>query len=331
MKITILFALLSAVASQVYHGQPLGNYSMNFLVRVEAKFPPNMWRRRGLLQQGGGTIVSDRMILTAAHVVADATYFQNLPAVVEVDAGTKRLDRVPQSGAQVQWVKNERVHILPRWRNLVTGQIDPRYDVALIFLVKPLTMGRMVKKAILGPPPINPDFGDACHVMGWGLTTKMVYDQRHGPHLQVKNSSIQAMIGTVRKLHPIQCETPAYLVGYFHRTHHFCYGCTRRDLMRQAPGKGDSGGPVVCMHNNRQYVVAVHSLGCNDVNGACRPETPSAGVKIDQGLKEWMQGMNLWQWQEDQKVQPRCRLTWNRAEVDGGLPGDYMVETCKQL
>jgi len=337
MKITILFALLSAVASQVYRGQPLDDLSMNFLVRVNARYRVP----RGILpSSGGGIIVSDRMILTAAHVVADTTNFLNLPVEVDVVAGVKLLGRTPESGVQVQMVKNNRVHVHQNfWQNFLYGQVDWRYDVALIFLLKPLTMGAMVQVATLRQPPIN-NYGHACQVMGWGRTSKFVRNAWGGRTELVDTHPIQAMIGWVKILDPFQCQFSGSDLGrHFQWTHHLCYGCERRQNveMCQAPGSGDSGGPLVCRDGNNIYVVAVHTMGCNQDDIACRPETPSAGLKINQEMEEWINMMKDWQRTEDQNEQPEYQLLWandrTHAPVrgSGGLPGNYRFEIARQL
>ena len=283
IKLIILCALLSAVACQVYRGLPIDDHAMNFLVRVQAKYLEEGGHVN--VSVGGGIIVSPRMILTAATNVVIIENFSKLPFEVEVVAGTKLLGGTPVSGTQTHTVFNERVHLFPRSRNFVTSSFDQRYNVALIVLAKPLRLGPMVQVANMGQPPISNQH--QCWVMGWGETSRLVH--QNGQMVdQIEPLPRRAMIGRVRMLDPTRCETTGnnYFATIFHRSHHECYGCAQGDHCQQ-PGDGDSGGPVVCRHHGREYVVAVHSFSCK-LPGVevCTPGNPSAGVRIGRGMRE---------------------------------------------
>jgi len=324
LKIAVLLGLLSAVTSQVYRGQPLDDHAMNFLVKVYARFPH---QQQGFTKQqaGGGFIVSQTMILTAAHNVVVLKNLK-LPLIeVEVVAGTKNLAETPLSGMQTHAVLAERVHVYPRFINFATGNYDNRYDVALIVLLRPLRLGPMVRVANMGQPPMG--LGHSCQVMGWGVTSKIAPDQNGVLREFVFDSSLKAMIGTVKKLHQSQCDN--FFGHMFYRTHHMCYGCMQGDMC-QAPGKGDSGGPLVCSHQGRFYVVAVHTMGCNNHAQTCRPESPSAGVAINRAILQWINFVSEFQMEEDRQKQPRYNLHTTTGGGDGSLEGNYVNEICTQ-
>jgi len=321
-----LFALLSAASCQVYRGESINDRAMNFLVRVTARYQggqPNSY-------VGGGTIVSPRMVLTAAHVVMRNENFQRLPHEVEVVAGTKCLGDTPKSGVQVQTVFNDRVHVFPRYRNLENFQFDQRFDVALIVLVKPLRLGPMVQVANMGQPPMNNQH--QCWVMGWGATSKLVPGQNGHLVDQIEESPRVAKIGRVRMLDPTRCETTA-IGNYFTRTHHACYGCNPGDYPCPQPGLGDSGGPVVCERDGVEHVVAVHSAGCDVRGRMCNPDMPSAGVRITRGLREWMKFVGEWQEEQDGIRKPRYTCTLHTGVMGNrgfNLDSNYVNEVCRQ-
>ena len=321
MFVFILFALLSTATCQVYRGLPIDDHAMNFLVRVNAKF-----RGPGggvSVSDGGGVIVSPKMILTAAHLTIKD---QNPPFEVEVIAGTKNLTDTPVWGAQTHTVLNDRVHMFPRYRNPATMGFDERYDVALVVLAKPLNLGPMVKVAKMAQPPVSDQH--QCWVMGWGHTSRMALGRNRQPVDRIDRSPRKAMIGKVRKLDDAECETAGgRFAGRYQRSHHMCFGCLPGELCAQ-PGKGDGGGPVVCEHEGVQYVVAVHAETCKPSEATCGPDNPSAGVRVTRALQEWMKFVAEWQEGEDRHEPPR--YDWHTTGGRPGLRGNYRNEFCKQ-
>ena len=319
-----LIALLSTATCQVYRGDHINENAMNFLVRITARFMKQDGEIQGF--EGGGFIVSPRMIVTAAHVVSISDDLRRLPFEVDVVAGTKLLGNTPVSGVQTQTVLTERVHYFPRYRNLFTMSYESRYDVALIVLVKPLRPGPLVSMANMGQPPLSNQH--RCWVMGWGVTSVPVRGRNGLITEKIVNHPEHARIGKVRVLGPTRCENLLF-AAVFRRSHHLCYGCMPGEHCPQ-PGKGDSGTPVVCEHEGAQYVVAVHSAGCNEESRICRPDRPSIGVAVTEGLREWMNFVGEWQAEEDRHKPPRYDCHTTVTENHGGFEGKYRNEVCKQ-
>ena len=312
LTIAILLGLLSAATSQVHRGRFLEDHEMNFLVKVTAYFEDE---GQYYVKDGAGFIVSQKMILTAAHVFVDLTDWEITPLQVEVVAGSKHLDEAPDSGMQTHLVLPERVHVYPGYRNFVTLRTNDRYDVALIALAAPLKLGPMVAVAPLRQPSMVD--GQDCRVMGWGESEVLVGDLFGNFREEAVDETKRAMIGKVKMLDPDACEAAN---EFFHRTHQVCYGCLEGEVCQSA-GKGDSGGPVACSHENEWHVVAVHTMSCFDPDEEeCTPETPRTGVSIKNAIEQWINFITEQQTDEDRQKQPsyQTKIETTGKEEEGG-------------
>lgn len=111
-----------------------------------------------------GSIVAADLILTAAHCVVDTTSPQ-----VRVAAGSVYLN---DPAMQKRTVKEMRVH---PWYSPTTD----RYDIAVIILATPLTLGPRVQPIKLADKTAQATLIDAqspSTVMGWGATSDLLGD-----------------------------------------------------------------------------------------------------------------------------------------------------------
>uniref|UniRef100_A0A8D0LA26 Complement C1s n=1 Tax=Sphenodon punctatus TaxID=8508 RepID=A0A8D0LA26_SPHPU len=113
---------------------------------------------------GGGALISDRWVLTAAHVVEERH-----PSMY---AGVSNLDSLQTATA----LQEDQVFIHPNWPELESSQIRTDFDndIALVRLSKPVKMGPLISPlclpgASLGYEPRERALG---YIAGWGRTEK---------------------------------------------------------------------------------------------------------------------------------------------------------------
>ena len=104
----------------------------------------------------GGTIIADRIVITAAHCVHDAT---------EVIAFLGDHDSVAQDRRE-RMVKSSTFYVHPNYRRLSSGAVQ--FDIALIMFNEKLTDGKLADRACL-PSSTNINLDRAkCWTAGWG-------------------------------------------------------------------------------------------------------------------------------------------------------------------
>lgn len=191
-------------------------------------------RRAGEDHICGGAVISDTVILTAAHCVSLSGSAQPVAAVdVTVRAGsTWRLDSIPQTVS--------RVIVHDGW--LGVTEPDGRemgIDAAMLILAKPLANARPIPIRIA---PVTAPLG-AGVVAGWGL-----YGE--GPQL-----ASRLLGGEVAIIPAAECRklVPGTRVGSV-SDHNVC---TRSDMVVQCAG--DSGGPLVVGSTAQPQLVGIAS------------------------------------------------------------------------
>ncbi|KAH8325317.1 hypothetical protein KR067_009191, partial [Drosophila pandora] len=185
----------------------------------------------------GGSIISKRAILTAAHCVYELN--QKIKAWrLSVVAGTpKRLVMI--NTTQIVRVKRIRVH--PRFKKRTL-----RNDLAILIMEEELSMGDSTDTiSIANKKPVA---GLNCTVIGWGTLLELgpLPDEVVNGDMQIQPKSFCEKIEGFRA-HGMMCaSSPAnYEVD----------SC-----------QGDSGGPLIC--DERVYGIVSFGFGCGGPNNA---------------------------------------------------------------
>ncbi|KAJ7317933.1 hypothetical protein JRQ81_004095 [Phrynocephalus forsythii] len=189
--------------------------------------------------RGGGALISDRWILTAAHVLDDNTN----PTVY---AGL--LLAGPNARRKTKPLVVEKSIIHPNWIKDVT---EPRTnfdnDIALLKLKERVTMGPNISSICLPgrSSEYDPQMGTLGYIAGWGRT-------------EVKDSTSRLMAARVPVQSMDMCrnqkpDPPSDSLSYVFTENMICAGGGGKDSCQ-----GDSGGPYAIQdpHNDTRYYVA---------------------------------------------------------------------------
>ena len=281
----VIFAIILKTKPQVLKGTAVRSKDLKFLVCLIPvySYTNNNGELRLYYKKGAGTIVHLNWIITAAHLVTnfnkDGTPYTFETAQVVV--GTKNISDANRLNKNIY-----RVHAHPEY--------DIRYrllnDVALLNLAEPLVRSETLEPARLLTSKMNFEYGANCVVAGWG-TDEIIKNAETEEYENGPNEPNHAKQGKVELLNPRKCQ----FYFEFNAEKQFCYGCTQGSCSQTAPG--DSGGPVVCAFQRKkhhdpmkyQYVFAVHSFGCSDLEHKCTSNGPSVGTNIaTKEIEEWM-------------------------------------------
>ncbi|XP_063072519.1 elastase-1-like [Engraulis encrasicolus] len=212
--------------------------------------PEHAWPAQVSLQVGrrgryghicGGTLISRRWVMTAAHCV-------DSPATWQVVLGEHNLYK--REGTE-QTIAVSRAIVHPRWD---TDDLAAGYDIAVLRLSKPARLNSYVQLAKLPRSGKILKHNHPCFVTGWGRTRtggdgSSVLKQAYLPVVGYRTCSKNAWWGRVAKKTMV------------------CAGGNGRDSSCQ----GDSGGPLHCSQGGRYYVHGVVSFGGNVCNKRRQP------------------------------------------------------------
>ncbi|XP_063710167.1 serine protease gd-like [Culicoides brevitarsis] len=229
----------------IYNGSPTTRGEFPWLVVIYVK------KTRGLEFQCGGTLISDQVILTAAHCIhltSDDILSKN---EIVLHVGRFDID---------DWTEGE--YILPKVKNIFVHPDYKRYsqtsfdaDIAVIVLRQSITFTQFIRPVCLwhGKSPTASQSGI---VVGWGRDETGVPTSKPN----------QIEMPVVSNATCLESE-PTYQYLTSNRT--FCAG--RRD--GSGPCNGDSGGGFLMKNNGKWYLRGIVSTSLYD------KETKSCDVR----------------------------------------------------
>ncbi|KAM4704391.1 complement C1s subcomponent [Rhinophrynus dorsalis] len=185
-------------------------------------------------QLGSGALISDRWVLTAAHVVQENPYPQMFGGII----------RRPKKLQQNLHAKKIIIH--PKYRNEDDNNFDN--DIALIQLTHKVKLGPCISPICLPRTGLSPNINDIAFVAGWGQTEK----EDEANFLMFTKVPLSSMD---------QCDKAAGKEGKITKNM-LCAGGTGSDSC-----KGDSGGPLMFLDTqglNSLYAGGIVSWGPAD-------------------------------------------------------------------
>ncbi|GAB1608137.1 vitamin K-dependent protein C-like [Argonauta hians] len=218
---TIVLAYTNAVEEQIVAGLPAGHCELPSIVHM-------LFDTHDATYACGGTLISNRLILTAAHCFAEGTR-QIRVRVGNIDVENPAVMTVHADG----WT----VH--PQYTS------DPmRNDIALVHLEFPLTLTDCIQTAPL-PLPGKVYDNKRCIAAGWGAVKAGMPGPKtlHKVSMPVINHEV-----CKKKMSYASLEKQ-----------HICGG----DFVRGGASTcmGDSGGPLYCPDNGKMVVAGITSFG----------------------------------------------------------------------
>uniref|UniRef100_A0A8C5PPF0 Complement C1s n=1 Tax=Leptobrachium leishanense TaxID=445787 RepID=A0A8C5PPF0_9ANUR len=186
--------------------------------------------------RGAGALISERWVMTAAHVVQESDQPEMFGGLINLPTRT-----------DANLLKAKKVIIHPKW---VIEPLDKRVnfdnDIALIQLCSKVQLGPNISPVCLSSGT-SPGFDDSGYIAGWGRTEK-----RHvSGHLMFTAIPLQKME---------KCQEIVTEKKYTFSSNMLCAG----DGAGNDSCEGDSGGPLTFLdHNNNEkmYVAGIVSWG----------------------------------------------------------------------
>uniref|UniRef100_A0A8C3Q5W1 Acrosin n=1 Tax=Geospiza parvula TaxID=87175 RepID=A0A8C3Q5W1_GEOPR len=203
----------------------------------------------------GGSLISTRWVLTAAHCFAES---RNISAMRLLIGAIQLTEPGPE--AEVRLIKRLLIH-------KEYGPADQSNDIALLELNKPVQCNSHIQLVCVPNATVNVAQLDTCYVAGWGATTARCDDILQEAKVHLINVQI--------------CNGSEWYQGDVH-SHNLCAGYPEGGI---DTCQGDSGGPLMCKDNDADFfwVVGVTSWG----RGCARAKRPGIYTSV-QHFYDWI-------------------------------------------
>uniref|UniRef100_A0A8C3WNK5 tryptase n=1 Tax=Catagonus wagneri TaxID=51154 RepID=A0A8C3WNK5_9CETA len=247
-----------AEASSVCGRQRMLNRMVGGQDAMEGEWPWQVSIQRNGSHLCGGSLVTERWVLTAAHCFLNTS----ATSLYRVLLGARQLER---PGPHAVYAQVKRVERNPMYRGMASSA-----DVALVELAAPVTFTAYVLPVCVPDPSVVFEPGSHCWVTGWGSPS----EQERLPNPRILQKLAVPIIdtptcnmlyrtdGEESGLQPKAIKDDMLCAGFAEGKKDAC--------------KGDSGGPLVCLVGQSWLQAGVTSWG----EGCARRNRPGVYIRV---------------------------------------------------
>ncbi|XP_055991088.1 serine protease 27 [Sorex fumeus] len=258
---------------------------------LEGEWPWQVSVQRNGSHVCGGSLVTERWVLTAAHCFPNASE----TALYRVLLGARQLVR-PGPHAVSLGVRQVQSH--PLYQGMASSA-----DVALVQLETPVTFTRHILPVCLPQPSVVFGVGMSCWVTGWGSPSEQ--DRLPAPRVLQKLAVPLIDAHSCNELYSRDAQA-----GFQPRTIQKDMLCAGFAEGKKDACKGDSGGPLVCLVGQTWLQAGVISWG----EGCARRNRPGVYIRVT-SHHDWIHRII-----PELQFQPARSGGWKRGPLDQQSP-----------
>ncbi|KAG5892107.1 hypothetical protein JTB14_008076 [Gonioctena quinquepunctata] len=295
------------VTTLVFGGEDTRKYEYPWITAIYIK------SKGEYINNCGGTLITPRIVVTAAHCVTNSYGDAFSEELVEIGAGKYFNNYGDTRDIHAQYSKAARVIVHEEFKAETRRY---QYDIALIITKRIFTLGPVVQPACYNNiDTIYPHVGSVGELAGWGINE----DGKPSDTLRTIRIPYKEKITCTQEL-------PSSWSDRYNFDDKICAGFYKQN---KSVCKGDSGSGLVFRNpeDNRFYVHGVVSISPKITNVTCNSQDNALFTKVAH-YYEWLDKKCTANYVEDCILPPHPRNgKWKLDSGEESLPGDIVPST----